>query len=54
MSQWIDNLVNHNQTASERKAKYQFARHHGISHSHARRMRDWRWSKIMRRLGIEN
>ena len=50
-TEWAKGLVNLNQTAGERKAKYQLALSLGASPSHAQRMRDWRWAKIERRFG---
>jgi hypothetical protein len=39
-------LVNRSQSADERRDKYMLLRDLGLSYSHAKRMRDWRWSKI--------
>ena len=50
---WAKNLVNLNQTAQERQAKYRLALSLGAMPCHARRMRDWRESKIRRWAGVD-
>lgn len=50
---WAKHLVNLNQTAQERKAKYDYARSLGANPSHAQAMRDWRLSKIERAFGVK-
>jgi len=41
-------FINANQTNEERRKKYRFVREKGFSSHIARRLRDWRWSKIKR------
>jgi hypothetical protein len=41
-------LVNDRQPPEERREKYNLIRELGLSVSHAKRYRDWRWSKINR------
>jgi hypothetical protein len=41
-------LVNNRQTTFERSEKYEICRAAGINACLARRMRDWRWSKLNR------
>lgn len=53
MSTWRSNLVNLNQSPEERRAKYVFLRRHGKNTAWSVAMRDWRWSKIYRCLGIK-
>jgi len=45
-------LINLWQSKEERRAKFHLARSLGANYSHARRMRDWRLSKIERRYGL--
>ena len=52
-TKWARNLINLNQTPSERKAKYDYAISLGANPAHARRMRDWRMPKIERRFGLK-
>lgn len=46
-------LVNLTQTSDERRDKYMLLLDLGYSTSHARRMRDWRWSKIKISVEVE-
>ena len=46
-------LINLHQSPEHRKAKYWLVRSFNINNYQARRMRDWRLSKIERFLGIE-
>ena len=45
-------FINLWQSNEERQQKYWLARSLGANHHHARRMRDWRLSKIERRFGL--
>ena len=50
-SNWFRHLVNAHTSPSERRLKYRVLRVHGLNEATARRLRDWRWNKIARRLG---
>lgn len=51
-SKWKRQLVNFNQTPEERQVKYRLALGLGANSALARRMRDWRESKIKRAYGL--
>jgi len=53
-SPWFKSLVNEHQTSEERRAKYWLAISLGANNSLARRMRDWRISKIERRFNLSD
>ena len=50
---WAKGLVNLNQTAQERQAKYQLALSLEAKPCLAARMRDWRETKIKRWAGVD-
>lgn len=52
MTNYTSALVNLWQSAQERQDKYEFIRALDANPSNARRMRDWRWSKIFRFFGM--
>jgi len=51
---WVKGLVNLHQTPEQRREKYDFVRGLGLSSYHAKKMRDWRWSKLYRFFNIPN
>ena len=53
LDDYTSHLVNYRQTLEERRAKFHLCRSMGCNNSRARRMRDWRLSKIERCLGLE-